>query len=210
MQSIEAKNMVQHQVHTWDMLDKSLLLLMGHVDRQTFVHPDYHSVAYSEGAIKAVNGTVMLPAKEVARMLDALSIGQTDSVALVGPESGYVAALIAQLSEHVTWFLPKNIGEKTPVIDGVNCVHKDLLHEWQQDGPFDVVVILGAVQKVLPSFFAALRVNGRLWAVVAKDDKLMTATCFIHKGQQNDSPRTLYETRWPFLPGAHLNAGFSL
>ena len=210
MQSIEAKNMIQHQVHTWEILDESLLLLMDQIDRQHFVHPDYHGVAYSEGAIKAVNGTLMLPAKEVGRMLTTLSIAQTDNVAVVGAESGYAVALMAQLSQHVTWFLPKTVDVLTPEIKGVTRMNKDLLNEWQQDGPFDVIVVMGGMLSVPPSFLTSLRSAGRLWVVLAENATLMTATLFVRGGQQEVMSKRLFETKWPLLSGAHLTPDFLL
>ena len=209
MSSLARKNLVQHQVHTWETLNSDNLLLMENVDRQPFVHPDYHGVAFSEGSIKAVNGTIMRPAKEIGRMLETLTVNQTDSVAVVGPNSGYLLALLSQLSQHVTWFVSKAMAEKTPEIPGIHIANKDLLNEWQQDGPFDVVIILGALETLPLSFLTAMRNNGRMWSIIANKNRAMKAI-LTKKNDNHDYQHTsLFETHWPRLPGANSEEKFS-
>jgi Protein-L-isoaspartate carboxylmethyltransferase len=165
---------------------------------------------FFEGPIVASNGVAMPPAREVGCVLESCAIKRTDSVLLVGPESGYLVDLIARQSHHVSWVVPEAISNNTPLLAKVNCIDKSLLSGWQQEGPFDVVIVAGAVVSMPQDFLQALNLGGRLFVVQGESTKLMTAWCITRKEKDHWHHKSLYEVVWPWLPGAGLEEKFVL
>jgi protein-L-isoaspartate(D-aspartate) O-methyltransferase len=197
-----AYNMIHHQAHTWNVVDHGVLQLMAQVARERYVALAYQGVAYSEGAIVASNGVAMPPAREVGLMLETCAIKHTDSVMVVGPESGYLLDLIARQSHHVSWVVSAAISNNTPLSAQVNCIDKSATSGWQQEGPFDVVIVVGAMPSLPQDFLQALNVDGRLFVVLGESTKLMTAWCITRTEKEHWQHKSMYEVVWPWLPEA--------
>lgn len=194
--SLAQDNMIRHQVHTWEVADHTILQQMALVPRSRFVDPEYAGVACADVLVKALNGAMMIPAAEVGRILTRMQVKSTESVAVVGAESGYVVALLAQMAHHVTWYLPQSMHEKTPVIEGVSVVNWQASTAFWQDGPFDVILVVGAVQSMPKEWTTALAKGGRLWWAQGDSAKLQTTWLLTDNGAQSQ-----YETSWPWLEG---------
>ena len=210
MQDNAAKNMIRHQVHTWNVVDHEVLQLLAATARERYVAPAYQGVAYSEGPIVAQNGVSMPPARELGRVLETCAIQHTDSVVIVGPESGYLVDLVAQLSHHVSWVAPAALANNTVLVHPVNCMDKHVLSGWQQEGPFDVVIVAGAMPSLPQDFLQSLTLGGRLFVVLGKSKQLMTAWCITRLTEDNWQHASLYEVVWPWLPEACPVAHFVL
>ncbi len=194
--SIPQANMVRNQVHTWEVVDHDLLQLMASVPRSHFVDPEYAGVACVDARIKALNGADMLPAAEIGRILTRVKTQTTDSVAIVGAESGYLVALLAQVAHHVTWFLPQSLHEKTPAIEGVTLIDFSADTAFWQDGPFDIIIMAEAVQLLPDNWRDGLTKEGRMWFVQGDSRQLQTAWLMDSEGLHSQ-----YETSWSWLDG---------
>ena len=95
-------NMVEQQIRTWDVLDPAVLALLFEVKREAFVPAAYHSLAFADIEIPLDHGQHMMTPKMEARILQEVSPKPTDRVLDVGTGSGYLAALLAKQSRHVT------------------------------------------------------------------------------------------------------------
>jgi protein-L-isoaspartate(D-aspartate) O-methyltransferase len=211
MRDLAESNMIRHQVHTWDVIDHGILALMGVVPRDQFVAEAYQGVAFSEAPIKAKNGALLPPAREIGRLLEVLAVASTESIAVVGAESGYLVTLLSQLGHHVSWVCPGASNEQAMLdtlgITNVTLHDQDLLTGWQQEGPYDVVVVMGAMGRVPQTFIDVLTQSGRLFVVQGQSETVMTAWLMTRDGDQLQR-RSLFETRWPWLPGAAPEARF--
>ena len=107
MQTATARfNMIEQQIRTWDVLDPSVLQLFNDVPREYFLPKEYIALAFADVEIPIgydTNGQMqtMLSPKLEGRILQALNCQKQHQVLHIGTGSGYFAALLASLVEHV-------------------------------------------------------------------------------------------------------------
>ncbi len=93
--------MVQEQLVQRGIRDRRVLEAMGRVPREQFVPPDRAGLAYEDQALSiGYNQTISQPYM-VALTLEALDLNKNQKVLDVGTGSGYLAALLAELSHWV-------------------------------------------------------------------------------------------------------------
>ncbi len=202
-------NMVEQQIRTWDVLDQDVLDLLFVVRREDFVPPAYRQLAFSDLEIPLTidgraSGETMLAPKLEARMLQSVAPRNTDDVLEIGTGSGFMAALLAHRSRHVTTcelredlcrFAAANL--KFAGIDNVRIEQRHGLQA-AADGQFDVIVLSGSVQFVPDSLLERLKVGGRLIAIVG-EMPVMSAQRVTRVGERELFAENLFETAAPPL-----------
>src|SRR5262245_51080823 len=93
--------MIESQIRTWEVLDQRVLDTLATVKRGAFVPENYRPLAFVDMEIPLSHGEVMLAPKLEARMLQELTLKESDRVLEVGTGSGYMTALLASLAGHV-------------------------------------------------------------------------------------------------------------
>lgn len=93
--------MVDTQVRPNDVTKFPIIEAMLSVPREAFVPAQRREAAYVGGNIDVGDGRVLLEARTLAKMLDALDIQPTDLVLDIGCGLGYSAAVIARMAEAV-------------------------------------------------------------------------------------------------------------
>ena len=170
-------NMVEQQIRPWDVLDPEVLKLLFAVRREEFVPAIYRSLAFVDMEIPLGYGEVMLTPKMEARILQELTVKQTDIILEVGTGSGYLTALLASQGKHVysVEIQPelRQMAESHLMAYGfdhtrVTLETGDASHGWSQHASYDVIVLTGSVP-VLPEVFQeSLKLGGRLFAIVGE------------------------------------------
>ena len=174
-------NMIEQQVRPWNVLDESVLELMGQIHREDFVPPEYQSMAYMDLEIPlkgtaeeaAKQGWHMLAPKIEARMLQDVQLKPSDRVLEIGSGSGYMAALLAaQAKEVVTMEIDPELAEmarENLLSAGVKNVEVKLANGATASlaqGTFDVIVLSGSVAEIPEALCAQLNEGGRIAAIV--------------------------------------------
>ena len=95
-------NMIEQQIRPWNVLAMQTLDALKGIRREDFVPAAHREMAFADVQIPLGGGEVMLEPKVSARMLEALDLGADDRVLEIGTGSGYLTALLASLSAHVT------------------------------------------------------------------------------------------------------------
>ncbi len=95
-------NMVEQQIRPWEVLDPEVLGLLFEVKREQFVPAAHAAIAFADMEIPIGHGEAMMQPKVEARILQELSVRPEDAVYEVGTGSGYLTALLARRSRHVT------------------------------------------------------------------------------------------------------------
>src|SRR5262245_8752733 len=95
------EQMIDQQVHTWQVFDERVLDAMRAVPRDRFVPTTYRGVAFADAPIPLTHGQSMLPAKVHGRILQALAIDPGDVGLVVGAGTGYLPACMARLASRV-------------------------------------------------------------------------------------------------------------
>ena len=173
-------NMIKQQIRPWEVLDPGVLSLLSIVKREDFVSEAYKDLAFADVEVPLVAnakpGQTMLAPKIEARILQELSVKNTDKVLEIGTGSGYMAALLAAKAEFVYSVeiepafveLARTNLKKTGVAN-VSVDLGDGAQGWSLYAPYDVIV-LSASTPVLPeSMLRDLKVGGRLVAIVGEE-----------------------------------------
>lgn len=81
--------------------DREVLAAMREVPREVFVGPGYEEFAYEDGPLPIAEGQTISQPYIVAFMLEMSEIGPGDQVLEVGTGSGYAAAVMSRVVDHV-------------------------------------------------------------------------------------------------------------
>src|SRR5436190_13996446 len=98
----ERQNMVASQLRARGIHDERVLAAMERVPRHEFVAERFHDRAYEDHPIPIAEGQTISQPYIVAFMLESLTLEPNLKVLEVGTGSGYQAALLSELSGHVT------------------------------------------------------------------------------------------------------------
>ena len=207
--------MVDTQVRPSDVTKFPIIDAMLTVQRELFVPRYKREAAYIGENVGLGDGRVLLEARSLAKMLDALDLQKTDLVLDIGAGLGYSAAVMARISEAVVALedTPERIAEAQDALteaeaDNVILQLGPLVEGAAQHGPYDVIVIEGAVEMVPPGLVAQLKEGGRI-ACIFSDAALGTAK-IGYKLNGRVTWRGLFNAGAPLLPGFQAARDFAL
>jgi len=174
-------NMIEQQIRTWEVLDPAVLDLLFEVKREVFVPPEHRDLAFADLEIPLSHGEAMMQPKVEARILQDLGIGPSENVYEVGTGSGYLTALLAKRSRHVTSAeihgdLRASAAQslREAGIRNVTLLEGDSARAPLAESAFDVIVLTGSTPILPQAFLDRLSPGGRLFAVVG-DPPVMKA-----------------------------------
>ena len=167
--------MVDTQVRPSDVTKFPIIEAMLSVPREMFVPGDRREAAYAGENIALGEGRVVLDPRTLAKMLDAADIQPGEMVLDIGPGLGYSSALAARLCEAVI-ALEENADFATEAerilgevaADNVAVVEGPLAEGAKKHGPYDVILIQGAVEEIPQALLDQLKDNGRIVAIFAE------------------------------------------
>ena len=207
-------NMIEQQIRPWEVLDAGVLELLRQIPREAFVSEAQRGLAFADLNLPIGHDEAMWQPKTEARILQALAPKARDHVLEVGTGSGYLTALLASCSDHVTSVEIHSdfIGVaterlKTQNISNVRLVEGDGARGWPSSKPWDVVVLTGSVPTLPSAYRDILAPGGRLAAVVGREPA-MEAMLYVHQGNNTWSARSLFDTVLRPLVNAERPAEF--
>ncbi len=208
-------NMIEQQIRPWEVLDPQVLDLLFVVKREDFVPPAYRNLAFADMEIPIGSGQVMLAPRVEARLMQELAIKKTDKVLEIGTGSGYMAALLAACADQVVTvesrpeiadFARQNL-ERAGVAN-VTIEIGDGANGWSQRGPYDAIVVSGALPSLPDALLKQLRLGGRLAAIVG-EAPVMEAQLVTCSAEGVYNTVNLFETVVPKLDSGNAKPGFS-
>jgi protein-L-isoaspartate(D-aspartate) O-methyltransferase len=150
--------------------DERALAAIASLPRERFVPESERERAYDNVALPIACGQTISQPLVVARMLETLQLRPTDRVLDVGTGSGYHAALLALLSEHV--FTIERHAELSELaaaamgglgIGNVTFIVGDGSVGLPSEAPFDAINVAAATGESVPSVLEAqLTLGGRM------------------------------------------------
>jgi protein-L-isoaspartate(D-aspartate) O-methyltransferase len=162
--------------------DERVLAAIASIPRERFVPAAQRGRAYANVALPIGSGQTISQPLVVARMLEVLALRPTDRVLDIGTGSGYHAALLSLLAEHV-WTIERHPeltaqAQSTLAdlgIDNVSFRVGDGWDGWPEQAPFDAINVAAAIGDALPQALEdQLAAGGRMVAPVgAKEQHLM-------------------------------------
>lgn len=193
------EKMIEQQVRAWDVLDPTVLEVLGKIPREQFVPRAYQLLAFADVEIPIGHGESMMTPTVEGRVLQALNLDGLGRVLEIGTGTGFLTACLARLCDHVTSidiyedFL-KRAGENLADagIENIDLQHMDAI-ERLPDGRFDAIAVTGSVQRFDPRFVEALKDGGDLFIVVG-DAPAMDARRVTRTGDSDWTSESLFET----------------
>lgn len=202
--------MVDNQLRTNDVTDLRILDAMGLVPRERFVPTAKRAVAYSDLDIAVHEGAAdryLMKPHVLARLIQLAEIAPGDVVLAVGCTTGYSVAVLSRLAQSVV-----GVEEDKELVDqasetlmelGIDngaVVQGELGKGCASEGPYDVILIDGAVEELPDSLTRQLKDGGRLVAVVGTGGG-GAATIYTRSGDTVSG-------RFAFNAAAHVLPGF--
>jgi protein-L-isoaspartate(D-aspartate) O-methyltransferase len=168
------RQMVDQQIRTWEVLDPRVLDALSEVPREAFVPPEYRELAFADTPIPIGFGQSMLAPKLQGRILQALGVSAADSVLEVGSGTGYLSACLSILGCS-TYSIDIHPGLVHSATANLRAVPQAKVQFEIRDaygaaplGEYDVVAVTGSLPIYDTRFERALRVGGRLFAIVGE------------------------------------------
>jgi protein-L-isoaspartate(D-aspartate) O-methyltransferase len=207
--------MVDTQVRPSDVTKFPIIDAMLSVPRETFVPDHKREAAYVGENLAIAPGRVMLEARTLAKLLDALDVQPAEYVLDIGCGLGYSAAVIARLAESVVAVeedetlaaeAERRLSEENA--DNAVVVAGALTAGSAKCAPYDVIIVEGGVETVPEALLAQLKDGGRIGAIFM-DGALGT----VRIGYRNDGRMTwrpVFNASAPVLDGFRIARGFVL
>jgi protein-L-isoaspartate(D-aspartate) O-methyltransferase len=204
------RNMVESQIRPNQVRDPRLIAAFSEVPREQFVPRAARDIAYLDGDLALGGGRWLLEPMAFARLVQVADIAPTDRVLEIAAATGYGAAVLARLAAHVTALecdavLARSTRQRLAElrIANVAVVEGPLETGYPQQGPYDVIVVSGAVASVPDEILEQLADGGRLVAIVQPPRMPGRGTVITRVGDA-------FGRRVIFDAGAHVLPGFAL
>jgi protein-L-isoaspartate(D-aspartate) O-methyltransferase len=207
MYAAAMEQMIGQQVRTWEVLDELVLAAMRSVPRELFVPAAWRSLAYADTALPLPLGKHMLTPMLAGRILQALAPRAGSQLLEIGTGSGYLSACCAALGATVQSLeLHPQLADtarsnlQAAGMAGVEVTTADGLQITDTER-YDCVVLTASLPIWQPQFQRALRVGGRLFAVVG-EGAAMEARLVERLANGEYQSRVLFETTLEALDNA--------
>ncbi len=156
-------------LHRRTGISERVLDVMSAVPRHAFVPDDVRANAYEDRPLPIGFGQTISQPYIVALMTDLLEAKAGSVVLEVGTGSGYQAAVLAPLAARVFTIeivpqLAARAGDRLAKLGYDNvCVRAgDGYYGWQDEAPFDGIIVTAAASHIPPPLIAQLRTGGRM------------------------------------------------
>lgn len=207
--------MVDTQVRPSDVTKFPIIDAMLNVPRETYVPHALREAAYVGENLDLGDGRTLLEARSFAKMIDALSIDTDDVILDIGCGFGYSTAILAWLGEFVVG-LEDDAARATDAqailseqgIDNAAVMEGVLAEGDVKSGPYDIIILQGAVEIVPNTLTDQLREGGRIAAIFAEG--ALGIVRIGHKIDGTVSWRFAFNAGAPLLTGFENEAAFAL
>lgn len=205
-QKLACENMLKQQIRTFGVVDEQILSLLADIPRELFVPENFKQLAYADAAIPLGHSQTMLTPKETAMMLQELKIKKSETILVVGVESGYTVALLAKLAKQVDVIdTDRELIEQAKTklaslnLDNTSLKVADPEASWKKNAQYQVIIFTGSLPNLPQEFRKNLTRGGRIFAIIG-NPPVMEATIVKRTPQQQWVTEKIFETCHSRLP----------
>ena len=200
------QTMVDCQIRPTKVTDENIINAFATVPREAFVGRNQRAIAYVDEDLPLPGGRCMMEAMVLARLIQALAVGKDDNVLVVGAATGYGAAIMARLAGSViavetrTQMVEK--AQETLVSIGTDnavAIKGRLTEGFANEGPYDAILIEGAVETMPERILDQLGNGGRLVAVWRPQDAAVGIASIWTKAGNEFVRKPLFDAQVPVL-----------
>ena len=205
--------MVDCQVRPSDVTRYPVIEAMLTVPREDYVPPALKAVAYLGEHISLGDGRVVLDPRVFSKMIDALNVGPVDLVLDVGCGLGYSSAVLARMAEAVIALeADEALAGEAEALFAAQSVDNAMVQTGVLaagvpiHGPFDAIMIEGAVEAVPEALSDQLKPGGRIVAIFIEGRRGQARLGL--KSEHGVAWRRLFDATAPVLPGFEKTKAF--
>jgi protein-L-isoaspartate(D-aspartate) O-methyltransferase len=201
--AVERRAMVESQLRRRDILDQRVLEVMARVPRHEFVPAELRGQAYEDHPIPIGESQTISQPYIVAFMLQALHLSATDVVLEIGTGSGYLTAILAELSRwtysierHLVLAQAAELKLASLGCSNITAMIGDGSQGVPEYAPFDSIVVSAAAPQIPQPLVDQLREGGRMVIPVGP----ASAQELLLVRKQDDIPVTMRLEGCRFVP----------
>ena len=191
-------------------LDPRVMSVMGSVERHKFVDPSQQSRAYANQPLPIGHGQTISQPYIVALMTDLISVDPGDRVLEIGTGSGYQAAVLAEMGAEVFTIeiiapLASQASERLSDLgySRVKTRHGDGYYGWEEEAPFDAIVVTAAADHVPPPLIRQLKPGGVMVIPVGSRFLVQQLVLVTKDSSGSLTTRQILPVRFVPLTGEH-------
>lgn len=201
--------MVDTQVRPQDVTKFPIIAAMLSVPREIFVPDSQREAAYVGRNIDLAPRRVLLEARSLAKLLDALNVEPGQKVLDLGAGLGYSSAVLAEMGAEVVAVeedaamakaAAANLGASVKVVNAAPAAGS------AADGPFDVILLEGGAEVIPAALEAQLKEGGQIGAIFMEG--ALGVARIGHKLDGKVSWRFAFNATAPVMPGFEAKRGF--
>ncbi|MDX2028966.1 MAG: protein-L-isoaspartate O-methyltransferase [Alphaproteobacteria bacterium] len=166
-------HMVEGQIRPNKVTDERILEALGRLPREIFVPSPMAGIAYSDEDLQIAPNRYLMEPMVLARLLQEAAIKPGHRVLDIGPTTGYSSAALAALAQEVVAvecdpvLMQKAVFNlETLKITNVEAQLGPLQEGWSHNGPYDIILINGSIDRLPDALAAQLAEGGRLMVVM--------------------------------------------
>jgi protein-L-isoaspartate(D-aspartate) O-methyltransferase len=206
------QNMVDNQLRTNKVVDDRLLDVMGRLARERFVPEHLRGIAYIDEDLPLGRGRFLIEPMVLARLIQAAAPLPGDKALDIGCATGYSTAVLARLMASVvavesdpaladqarTALSREGISNATVATGALESGHA-------AGGPYDIVLIAGAVERLPPGIVSQIAPSGRLVTVMRRRNRVGEAILYRRSPAAEVA---LFDAGTPLMPGFAAEPSF--
>ena len=186
--------------------DTRVLDALRTIPRHSFIPTELLPLAYEDHPLPIGYGQTISQPSLVAMMTELLELEEGDSVLEIGTGSGYQAAILRELTEHVysIEIIPELTGIARGVLDqlgyeDVQLMRADGYYGWEEHAPFDAIVVTAAPDHLPRPLVSQLDPDGgRMVIPIGPVGDVQTLWLVTRQGDDIDMQRLLDVRFVPF------------
>jgi protein-L-isoaspartate(D-aspartate) O-methyltransferase len=205
--------MIDSQLRPSDVIEPRLIAAIASVDREAFVPAERRAQAYADRPVPLSESRALNTPLATARLIDDLRVRAGDRVLLIGAATGYTAAVLAAMGAQVTAVeedagLAALASTNLSHLASVEPVTGPLAQGAAAHGPFDKMLIDGAVEAIPITLSGQLAEGGRIACGLAADGVTRLARGVQVTSDTEVALMPFADMDMPGLPGFAQPRGF--
>ncbi len=167
--SQQREQMVQNQLKERGIYDSNTLEAMRNTKRHLFVPSNQQRFAYQDRPLPIGHGQTISQPYIVAYMTQIIEPRNHHRILEIGSGSGYHAAVLSQIVDEVyTIEIIEELGKGAKGVlneqgyDNVHVKIADGYYGWEENAPYDAIVVTAAAEHIPPPLIEQLRDGGKM------------------------------------------------
>ena len=164
-------NMVDNLIRPANVTNPELLNALRSVQRDKFLPSNHAGLSYSETELVIQNDRTSINPWLLAKMIQALNLNSTENVLSLATGFGYSCALLSSLANFVVAVESCDLAPEAQSrliengYDNILVKEGNINEGAKEEGPYDVILIEGAVEFINEEILDQLKSGGRILAV---------------------------------------------